>query len=132
MKKPDIVVWDEKRGWYASKLPYASDLGAPVIKADDIVGWKQSGVTKANNYFEAKFNEIKKQYEDLVQELKWTEIIYKARYNFEPIVDRIYYLYHDDNNDLFLSIISPEEWKSAETFIGAFKLDSKHKWQKID
>lgn len=132
MKKPDIIVWDEQKGWYASKLPYGSDLGAPVIKADDIVGWKQSGVTKANNYFEAKYNEIKQRYEQLVAEFKWTELLYKAKYNFEPIIDHPYYLYCDEQGEFFLSLISPLEWKTSPTFVGCFKLDDKHKWQKID
>ncbi len=40
-KKPDIVVWDEEKGYYAKNLPYASDLGAPAIKVDDVKGWRQ-------------------------------------------------------------------------------------------
>ena len=45
-KKPDIIVWDENRGWYASKLEYGSNVGAPAIKPNtqEVTLWKQTGM----------------------------------------------------------------------------------------
>jgi hypothetical protein len=130
-KKPDIIVWDEEKGYYASKLSYGSNVGAPVIRPDDIAGWKIVNVEKANNYFESKFEELKKQYEKLIEEYKYTELVYTAKYNFEPIVGHSYYLYIDGNGESFLSIISPTEWNTKPEYIGEFRLDSSHKWEKI-
>ena len=53
-KKPDIVVWDEERGYYAKELTYGSNLSAPVIKIDDVRGWRQREVTNVNNQFQTK------------------------------------------------------------------------------
>lgn len=131
-KKPDIVVWNQNRGYYASKLPYGSDLGAPVIKPDDVEGWKTSSVIKANKHFESKFNSLKKEFEKFIQEVTWTEMVYKAKYNFEPIIGNSYYLYLDKNENPFLSLIGPDEWKQSSQYIGEFKLDHRNCWEKVN
>lgn len=130
-KKPDIVVWSEERGYYAKSLPYASDLGAPAIKPDNVTAWKQSSVAKVNNYFDAKFEDLKKEYNKLVEEYTWNEVLYKAKYSFEPVLGRTYHLY-SEGNGLFLSLISPEEWKNSPDFLGSFQLDSQNRWNKVD
>jgi hypothetical protein len=90
-KKPDIVVWDEEKGYYAKNLPYASDLGAPAIKVDDVKGWRQREVVNANHVFESKFNEIKAEYEKLILEYDLNQFIYsKVEYNFIPVVGHTY------------------------------------------
>jgi hypothetical protein len=45
---------------------------------------------------------------------------------------KMYHLYqkNDDNKDLFLSLIGPDEWDML--FIGSFKLLSNNKWEKIE
>lgn len=131
-KKPDIIVWDENRGWYASKLPYGSNVGAPAIKADDIEGWKVSGIVKANKHFESRFDKIKREYEELVREVSWTDMVYRAKYNFEPIVGNSYHLYLDGKGCPFLSLIGPHEWKVLPEYIGEFRLDDSRSWERIN
>jgi hypothetical protein len=130
-KKPDIIVWDEDRGWYASKLSYGSNVGAPAIRPDDVSGWKLANVQRANDYFKTRFEDIKQEYERLIEEYRWTELVYTAKYNFQPIIGNTYYLYLDDGNP-FLSLVSPNEWRTCPEFIGAFRFDSEHKWQKLN
>jgi len=126
-KKPDLVADNP------GLLPYGSNVGAPAIKPDDIDSWRRTNVIRANNYFESKFVELKQDYQKLIEEYRWTDLIYKAKYSFEPIIGKIYYLYlKNDNDELFLSLIAPNEWKISSTYIGAFKFDSKNKWEKQD
>lgn len=128
-KKPDIIVWDEERGYYAKELTYGSDLGAPIIKLEDVKGWRQHGVTEANNYFKAKFLELKEIYEKYVEEFNWNELIYsQVDYSFIPIIGHTYHLYERDNGQLFLSLIEPTMWKM--NYIGSFTLDPTNKWVK--
>ena len=96
-KKPDIIVWDEERGYYASKLPYASNVGAPAISPDDVEGWKLGNIKKANNHFQTRFDDLKKQYEKLIQDYEWSELVYSAKYKFEPIIGHLYHLYFDQH-----------------------------------
>ena len=56
----------------ARSLPYASDLGAPVIKPNhDLGGWKIGSVHRANKHFEEKFEKLKKEFIELSSNVKW-------------------------------------------------------------
>lgn len=125
-KKPDNVVYSEKTGYNASLLPYSTSVGAPVIKVDDIVSWKSRGITNVNKEFENKFNELKLQYESLMKEFEWNELVYASRFAFEPVIGEIYHLYAGTDGINFLSLISPYEWNKEH--IGTFKLNSDKKW----
>jgi hypothetical protein len=129
-KKPDQVVFSKEDGYNANLLPYATNVGAPVIKADDLAGWKSTGIYKVNKEFQSKFNELKSQYESLMEEFQWNELVYNARFSFEPIVGEIYHLYKDTEGINFLSLIGPKEWNKEH--IGTFMLNSDKKWILID
>jgi hypothetical protein len=45
-------------------LPYGTNVGAPVIRIDDVVSWKREGISNVNKQFESKFNELKIQYQN--------------------------------------------------------------------
>lgn len=128
MKKgiPDNVVFSEEHGYNANVLPYATSVGAPVIRVDDIVSWKSRGITNVNKEFEIKFNELKAQYQNLIEEFEWNELVYSARFSFEPVVGEIYHLYRGDDGIDFLSLIAPQEWNKEH--IGTFKLNTDKKW----
>ena len=49
---PDNVVYSEEKGYNASFLPYATSVGAPIIKVDDVAAWKSRGVRNVNKEFE--------------------------------------------------------------------------------
>ena len=123
MKKPDNVADNP------GLLPYGSNIGAPAIKVDDVDSWKLSKVHKLNKQFEKRFLELKTEYENLLEEHLWNDIVYKSRFNFEPVVGEIYHLYYGKNGETFLSLIGPNEWKYNH--IGSFVLDSDNKWKKI-
>jgi len=128
-KKPDLVVWDEERGYYPRELTYGSNNGAPAIRLDDVSGWKQNQANKANKVFNKKFEEIKDEFAHLIDEVKWNEFVYSTNYNFIPVMGETYYLYRKSDGTNFLSLISPDEWSME--FIGATKLKSNNKWIKI-
>ena len=128
-KKPDLVVWDEERGYYPRELTYGSNSGAPAIRLDDVSGWKQNQANKANKVFNKKFEEIKDEFANLIDEVKWNEFVYSTNYNFIPVMGETYYLYRKSDGTNFLSLISPDEWNME--FIGATRLESNNKWIKI-
>ncbi|MEB3378347.1 DUF2452 domain-containing protein [Flavobacterium psychrophilum] len=125
-EKPDNVVFSEEKGYNASLLPYATSVGAPVIKTDDVVAWKIRGIHNVNKEFENKFNELKKQYQKLMLEYEWNEMVYNAKFSFEPVIGEIYHLYTGHDGINFLSLISPQEWNKEH--IATFKLNSEKKW----
>jgi hypothetical protein len=129
-KKSDLIVFDDERGYIANVLPYGTNVGAPAIKMDDVVTWKQQSVIKVNHQLKTKFNELKDEYLKLVEEFKWNELVYKSKFNFEPVIGDTYHLFVGDDGEMFLSLIEPEYWKKRE-HIGSFTLNSERKWIKV-
>lgn len=125
-EKPDSVVYSTENGYYASVLPYSTSVGAPVIKTDDVVAWKNRGIHQVNKEFENKFEEIKIQYQKLMEEYEWNDIIYSARFSFEPVIGETYHLYNESNGGHFLSLIGPNEWNKEH--LASCKLNSDKKW----
>ncbi|MBC5838532.1 DUF2452 domain-containing protein [Flavobacterium muglaense] len=125
-KKPDNVVYTVDEGFNANVLPYATNVGAPAIRIDDVVSWKSRGIENVNKELGNKFNELKLQYQKLMEEYEWNELVYSAKFSFEPVIGEIYHLYRDASGVNFLSLISPQEWNKEH--IGTFKLNSDKKW----
>ncbi|MEC4048501.1 DUF2452 domain-containing protein [Flavobacterium sp. SUN046] len=125
-ERPDNVVYSENDGYNASMLTYTTNVGAPAIQMDDVVSWKSRGISRVNKEFENKFNELKIQYENLMKEYEWNDLVYNSKFSFEPVVGEIYHLYRGDDGINFLSLIGPNEWNKEH--IGTFKLNSDKKW----
>lgn len=129
-KRPDNIVYSDQNGYNASLLPYATSVGAPVIRVADVVSWKSRGISNVNKELESKFNELKIQYENLIKEFEWNDLVYGSKFSFEPVIGEIYHLYTGDDGINFLSLIGPQEWNKEH--IGTFKLNSDKKWIVID
>jgi hypothetical protein len=125
-KIPDNVVYSVEEGFNANILPYATNIGAPVIRVDDVVSWKSRGIDNVNKELGNKFNELRIQYQKLMEEYEWNELVYSAKFSFEPVIGEIYHLYRDANGVNFLSLIGPLEWNKEH--IDTFKLNSDKKW----
>ena len=123
IKKPDQVADNP------ALLPYASNVGAPAIRPDNIDDWKLRGVNKVNRQMETKFNELKEEYLKLVEEFQWNELVYEAKFAYEPVIGEVYHLFVGSDGNPFLSLIGPDEWNREH--IGSFRLNSEQKWIKI-
>jgi len=124
MEKPDNV--SDNPGL----LPYGSNVGAPAIKIEDISSWKSTNIVKVNHQLKKRFNELKEEYQKLVEEYKWNELVYNAKFSFEPVIGHIYHLYVGKDSNIFLSMVNPEEWNYEH--IGTFSLDSNNKWIRVE
>jgi hypothetical protein len=128
--RPDSVVWDIEKGYYAKELTYGSNIGAPSIKIEDVKGWKQIQANNANKQFKTKYEELKGEFKKLIDEVTWNDIVYSSNYNFIPIIGETYHLYVREDDSMFLSLISPDNWNKK--YVGSFKLDSSQKWIKVE
>jgi hypothetical protein len=122
-KKPDNV--SDNPGL----LPYGSNIGAPAIRLENIQTWKNTRVQNVNNQFENRLLELKKEYDNLIEEYKWNDLVYQSKFNFEPIINKIYHLYYSTNGSTFLSLVEPQEWNKEH--IGSFRYNHDNKWVKI-
>ncbi|MGB1042300.1 MAG: DUF2452 domain-containing protein [Tenacibaculum sp.] len=129
-KKPDNVVFNEETQTYDAFLkPYATSFSAPAIKANNLVNWKKQNIHQANSQFNSVFDEIKNQYKALLEEFQYNELIYSSKFSFEPIVGKTYHLYKNKKQELFLSILAPNECNF--NFMGSYRFNSDKIWKKI-
>ena len=125
MKKPDNVVFNSLTNEYDSyKKKYPTSFNSKNFSPEKLSDIK----LESQPYFQKKLLEIKAKYNNLSKELEWNELIYKSKYNFNPVIGKLYYLYKSDKEN-FLSIINPNEWDFK--CIGKFKLRSNNIWEKI-
>ncbi|MGI9532914.1 DUF2452 domain-containing protein [Lutimonas sp.] len=129
-KRPDNVVFNSDTQQYDAALkPYATSVGAPVITMTDTVSWKNRSISKVNQKVQAKYLEIKEEYDKMMEEFEFNNLIFSAKFNFEPIVGDTYHLYKRDNEELFLSLIAPHE--CSFNAMGSFYLNADQIWEKV-
>jgi hypothetical protein len=129
-KKPDNVVYNiETQKYDASLKPYATNVGAPVITSTDTTAWKNRSINKLNHKVQTRYNEITVQYEKLMQEFEYNNLIYSAKFSFEPIIGDTYHLYKRANDETFLSIIAPNQCNFNS--LGSFRLNADQIWEKV-
>ena len=129
-KKPDHIVFDEESQTYnGSLLPYSSSVSAPKITPPDVTSWKNTNIVSANNQFKAKYESIQEEYKRMMQEFEYNNLVYNAKFNFEPIVGKVYHLYRSKDQSTFLSLILPHECNFEH--LGTFKLGPDKTWEKL-
>ena len=129
-KKPDLVVFDKETQQYDAAIkPYGTSASSPVIKPLNTATWRNDGVERVNKQFKSKFDELKKEYEAMMEQFEYNDLVYNAKFNFEPIIGEVYYLYNDKNEESFLSIIQPDQCNFK--YLGSFRLNSQKMWEKL-
>jgi len=118
----------------ARSLPYASDLGAPVIKPDhSLGGWKIGAVNSANKHYDERFNKLKTELENLYNEFNWNQIIFNAEMRFKPVIGKPYFLFKKDNGKFYLTLFAPHERMGGyEGYQGTFRLNYDNRWEKVN
>ena len=124
-KKPDSYVFDR------SLKAYPTEIGSQPFMPDEIELFKLDKSNKLKHHYVSKFEELKSDYQKLMEDISMNERIYQSSYNFPPIVGQIYYLYKKENDDEFLSIISPIEWNNRYEIIGSYQLQTDGRWNEI-
>lgn len=129
-KKPDLVVFNEETQQYDAALkPYGTSASAPAIKPLNTATWRNDGVQRVNKKIKSEFDEVKKQYEKLLEKFHYNDLVYNAKFSFEPNIGEEYYLYKNKQQENFLSIIPPTQCNFD--YIASFRLNSDKMWEKL-
>ena len=129
-KIPDNVVFNQETQQYDAAIkPYATSVGAPVITTTDTVAWKNRSIHKVNQKVQAKYLELKAEYEKMMEEFEYNNLIFNAKFTFEPIIGDVYHLYKRENGETFLSLIAPDECNFNA--MGSFYLNTDQIWEKV-
>ena len=125
-KLPDSFVVDR----YSKTYP--TEIGSQPFRPDEIELFKLDKTNNLKHYYVSKFDELKKEYNKLMEDIQINETIYQAKYTFQPTVGQNYFLYLNDDNEKFLSIISPNEWGRRKfEYLGTFQLQTDGRWFEI-
>ncbi len=76
-----------------------------------------------------KFDEVRKEYEELMQKFQYNDLVYNSKFNFEPNIGEVYHLYNNRKEEPFLSIIAPEQCSFHH--LGSFRLNTDKMWEKL-
>ena len=129
-KKPDNVVFNTDTQKYdAAMKPYGTSVGAPVITIIDTVAWKNRSIRKVNQKVQTKYLELKAEYDKMMAEFEYNNLIFNAKFTFEPLIGDIYHLYKRENGETFLSIIAPNECNFNA--MGSFYLNADQICEKV-
>lgn len=90
--------------------------------------WAGFLISSVEKEFDERFEELKKEYNLLKEDIELNNLIYGSEIKFIPVIGENYYLYKKDDR-YFLSLICPWEWK--QDFVVAVKLNYNGKWVKI-
>ena len=107
-------------------MHYGTRVEVQLIREHDLVARNRKDIITVNKEFKSKFDELKAQYQSLIEEFEWNELVYSSKFSFEPVIGEIYHLYRSSDGTDFLSLIGPQEWNKEH--IGTFKLNSDKKW----
>ena len=128
-KKPDNVAWNEESQEYISKLlPYAISNSSPVISIPNVDSFKKKGVDKVSKQFQAELADLQNKIKTFVDLAKDTQMVYSAKFKFEPIVGETYHLYQGEKES-FLSLIEPNSWSKKHE--GSFRLSGEYKRERL-
>ena len=130
-KKPDLVVFNEETQQYDAALkPYGTSASSPVIKPLNTATWRNDGVQRVNKQFQSKFEEVRSEYEQLIQKFQYNDLVYNSKFSFEPNIGEVYHLYKKRNAESFLSIIPPNQCDFNH--LGSFRLNTDKMWEKLE
>jgi hypothetical protein len=129
MKKPDIVVWNENKGYNSKNLSYPTNVGSQYFSLPNVPVFRNESSKKMMDVFNREQQEIKERIEKLYDEYNTSIMVWESKISFEPIVGKSYFLYNFAG-ELTLSLIAPNEWGRGKDFIGEYILNSDRKWIK--
>lgn len=126
-KKPDMVTD------LPASTPYPTNVGAPAFKLNNIVEFKETRSSNALHHLNTRLEEIKKQYDALVDLAQDTEMIYRSKYNFIPIVGKTYHLYIGFDGEPMLTIVGPNGWSTSrdDDYLGSFLFTTENTWERL-
>lgn len=127
----------EKVSQNPGTLPYAHNVGGFVIKPTKEGVIRSKALSAMEDQTDMQLDQIKKQIELLAQQANEIQqrkeisyLIYQSKMNFQPLINKEYYVYEKQEGEYVLSMIGPSEWRKLpfKKFIAKVKLLADHTW----
>jgi hypothetical protein len=113
-------------------LTYGISPNAPAsIKPVDIEKWKGKVAPTFKHYYEERYADLVRQYEQLVHDYELNKLCHEAAVGFEPNIGQVYHLYRKRDGSTFLSLVEPQHAYFGE-YIGSYRLNAQYAWEEVD
>ena len=132
---------ENKEDYYTglpSFAPIPLSVSSPSIKPEDRKLIKAQAVEAMHLKAQQQINLLKRQAalimeqaRELEERVRISQQIYEATMRFSPSMGMIYHLYRRQDDEVILSLVSPEEWGQKfpfKHFIATVKLLADHTW----
>lgn len=125
-----------------SVLPYASSAAGALVKPNEEGMIRHKALSAMEEQTNMQLDQIRKQIELLAQQAQEIQkrkelsfIIYNAKLSFSPVIGSVYYLYQNNDETYFVSMIGPGQWSRGagyKEFIAKVKLLADHTWVEVE
>lgn len=106
------------------------DLAAEIARADETI----SMVTHAKlELLRRQILALQEQARAILEEAAEAQRLHHARCNFRKVPGRVYHLYRRDDDHLYFSMLSPEDWAGAppHRFEGSYRLENDQSYTRV-
>ncbi|MDZ7750255.1 MAG: DUF2452 domain-containing protein [Gammaproteobacteria bacterium] len=130
-----------RRGAYhqgeSRSAPYPVSRLAPPIELVDLARQVAEADNMVNAQATARLRSIAKQIKalqqearDVLEDTRRNQELHRARCNFRRIAGKVYHLYRTPADELYFSMLSPEDWgnRLADHYEGAYRLENDMSW----
>lgn len=113
-------------------LTYGTTPSTPAsLKPVEIDKWKADVSPTFKHYYTERYNELVRQFQELVSDYDTNQMCYEASIGFKPIMGQSYHLYQKPDGTRFFSLVPPQSafWGG---YVGMFKLNAQYAWERHD
>lgn len=103
------------------------DLAHEIAEADRMLGNVTHGKLKV---IAEQMKALQKEAHAILEQSARDQQLHRARCNFRRQPGKTYHLYCKDQDNLYFSLLSPEDWDGAppHEFVGSYRLESDMSW----
>ena len=107
------------------------DVAREIQQADQMIGSVVHGQLKV---VVDQIRALQEQARGLLEQARRDVDLHRARCNFSRRPGKIYHLYRRPDDELYLSMLSPEDWGDAppHTFEGSYRLEVDMSWTPVE
>lgn len=142
IKKNTNPIDEDKITDIPGTISFPHHVGSAVVKPEDKGKIKGRAMMAMRDQTQREMSQLYEQMqllisqaEEIKKRVEVSEKIYLSIFNFEPIINHIYYLYEKEDGTNILSMISPKEWGSTipyKKYLATIKLLSDHTWEVLE
>ena len=92
-KIPDLVVWDEDKGYNASKMQYPTNVSAPAFTLPDVGLVRTESAKKMMDVFEQEKKELVGKVEKMYREYLDSVMVWESKISLYHLIEQTYYFY---------------------------------------